>query len=48
MKLVLAEATRGIPTVLSGSGSAAAYRNQTLEALLNLAAPTVIREMVLK
>jgi len=45
MKLGLAAATlRGIPTVLDPVGAGAtAYRNQTLEELLDVAAPTVIR-----
>jgi len=45
MKLALAEATRrGIPAILDPVGAGATpYRNQTLEALLALAAPTVIR-----
>lgn len=45
MKLALTEATRrGIPTVLDPVGAGATpYRNQTLRALLALAAPTVIR-----
>lgn len=45
MKLALTEATRrGIPTVLDPVGAGATpYRNRTLEALLTLAAPTVIR-----
>ena len=45
MKLALAESTRrGIPTVLDPVGAGASpYRNQTLDVLLALAAPTVIR-----
>jgi hydroxyethylthiazole kinase len=45
MKLGLAAATlRGIPTVLDPVGAGAtAYRNQTLEELLDVASPTVIR-----
>jgi len=45
MKLALAAATqRGIPAVLDPVGAGATpYRNQTLEALLAIAAPTVIR-----
>jgi hydroxyethylthiazole kinase len=45
MKLGLAAATlRGIPTVLDPVGAGAtAYRNQALEELLDVAAPTVIR-----
>ncbi|MEO8014732.1 hydroxyethylthiazole kinase [Polaromonas sp.] len=45
MKLALVEATRrGIPTVVDPVGAGATpYRNQTLEALLALAAPTVVR-----
>lgn len=45
MKLALTEATRrGIPTVLDPVGAGATpYRNQTLQALLVLAAPTVVR-----
>jgi hydroxyethylthiazole kinase-like sugar kinase family protein len=45
MKLALAAATqRGIPSVLDPVGAGATlYRNQTLDALLAIAAPTVIR-----
>lgn len=45
MKLALtAAAKRGIPTVLDPVGAGAThYRNQTLEALLAIASPTVIR-----
>lgn len=45
MKIGLAAATlRGIPTVLDPVGAGAtAYRNETLEALLEVASPTVIR-----
>ena len=45
MKLALAAASqRGIPAVLDPVGAGATpYRNQTLEALLAIAAPTVIR-----
>lgn len=45
MKLALATAAqRGIPTVLDPVGAGATpYRNQTLEALLAVASPTVIR-----
>lgn len=45
MKLGLAAASlRGIPTVLDPVGAGAtAYRNQTLEELLDVASPTVIR-----
>jgi hydroxyethylthiazole kinase len=45
MRIALARAAqRGIPTVLDPVGAGATpYRNQTVEALLNLAAPRVIR-----
>ncbi|HEX5658538.1 MAG TPA: hydroxyethylthiazole kinase [Polyangiales bacterium] len=45
MRLALARASeRGIPTVLDPVGAGATpYRNQTVEALLSVAAPTVIR-----